>query len=168
MRKIIIIFLVGCLFFCSGCSNERGETKETPMPEITQSVVDINEVAIQLYTIDESTIQSVSETVFIPKEDEITAQRIVQEVITLFSVHAIEIKVDNVVQKDNILYVSFKENFAPITGVSPEVEEVILESISKSLVDNLLDVEKIIFQKESKAYQSDNLILEEDEVYWWK
>ena len=53
-------------------------------------------------------------------------------------------------------------------GVSETVEEIILESIAKSLVDNLEGYEKVVFQVEGDAYKSDNMQLEKNEIYWWK
>ena len=113
-------------------------------------------------------MESVSEIVYLMDGEQITAKNIMKEVIDLFAMHAITIQLDTITEKEDTIYISFQNVGAPVHGVSETVEEIILESIAKSLVDNLEGYEKVVFQVENEAYKSDNMQLEKDEIYWWK
>lgn len=170
MKKRHLVFCVLLITLAVGCNKEKkGEMVFTSnQPETTQTVIDSGEEEIQVYTIDMNSMQSVSETVYLMDGEEVTAENILREVVELFKVNAIEIEINGFKQKKDIMYISFAKESAPVTGVSKKVEEVILESIAKSILDNIEDVEKIVFQVDSGAYKSENLDLEENEAYWWK
>ena len=153
-----------------GCSKEEKDrsTSISNQPAVTQTVTESGEVGIQVYTITRDSMESVSETVYLMNGEKVTVENILKEVIELFKTNAIEIEINGINQKKDVLYISFAKESAPIVDVSKKVEEIILESIAKSLLDNLEDVEKIVFQVDSGAYKSENLELGENEAYWWK
>lgn len=162
---LILVFLV--IMQGNGCAKEKKTSafENTAAPQVT---VVAEENRIQVYTIDETSMESVSEIVYLMNGEKITAKNIMKEVIDLFAMHAITIQLDTITEKKDSIYISFKEDGAPVHGVSETVEEIILESIAKSLVDNLECYEKVVFQVEGKAYKSDNMQMEKDEIYWWK
>lgn len=162
---LILIFLV--VMQGTGCAKEQkaGIPEGTSVPAVT---VASEENSIQVYTIDEDSMESVSETVYLMDDEKITAKNIIKEVIDLFDMHSITIHLDTITEKEDTIYISFQKDGAPVHDVSETVEEIILESIAKSLVDNLEGYEKVVFQVEGEAYKSDNIQLEKDEVYWWK
>lgn len=170
MKKKHLMFCVLFLMFSIGCSKERGKepVSTSDRPEVTQMTTESGEVGIQVYTINMASMQSVSETVYLMEGEEVTAENILKEVIELFKVNTIEIEINGIKRKKDVMYISFAKESAPVIDVSKKVEEIILESIAKSLLDNLEDVDKIVFQVDSGAYKSENLELEENEVYWWK
>ncbi len=169
MKKKYLILCMLLLTFSVGCSKGReGEVSTSIQPEVTQTVTESGEVGIQVYTIDMNSMQSVSETVYFMEGEKVTAKNILKEVCELFKANTINIEVNGIKQKKDVLYVSFAKDSAPIVDVSKKVEEIILESIAKSLVDNLEGVEKIVFQVDDGAYKSENMELGENEAYWWK
>lgn len=162
---LIMIFLV--IMQGTGCTKEKKVS--TPKNTATPKVVSTSEEkSIQVYTIDEDSLESVSETVYLLDNEKVTAKNIINKVIDLFAMHAITIKLDTITEKEETIYISFQKEGAPVHDVSETVEEIILESIAKSLVDNLEGYEKVVFQVEGEAYKSDNIQMEKDEVYWWK
>ncbi len=170
MKRIPLVLCVLLLTLSIGCNKEMNqeEISTSNQPEVTKTVTESGEVGIQVYTIDMDTMQSVSETAYLMKDEEVTAENIIKKVIELFKENTIEIEVNGIKQKKDVIYISFAKDSAPIVDVSKKVEEVILESIAKSLLDNLEDIEKIVFQVDSGAYKSENLELGENEAYWWK
>lgn len=170
MKKRHLVLCVLLITFVAGCGKEKKEEgiSITSSPEATQTVTDSGEQEIQVYTIDLNSMQSVSETVYLMEGEKVTIENILKEVTELFKANGIKIEINGIKQKEEVVYISFAKDKAPLVGVSKTVEEVILESIAKSVLDNAEDVEKIVFQADSGAYKSDNLELEEDEVYWWK
>ena len=170
MKKRHLVFCMLVLALSVGCDEEkRGEVVSTEsQPKVTQQVTESGETELPVYTIDMDTMQSVRETVYLMEGEKLNSENILKKVIELFKINAIEIEVNGIKQKKDVMYVSFAKNSAPIVDVSQKVEEVILESIAKSLLDNLEDVNKIVFQVDSEAYKSENLELGKNEVYWWK
>ena len=166
MKKICFLFSVILLLQLMGCAKQEEilELKNEPVATTMES----EEKSIQIYTIDEQNLESIAAKVVLTKGEKRTTKNIVGKVVTLFQAHAINIQIDFVKVEDDIAYISFKKNGAPVIGVSEVVEEVILESISKSIIDNMNKISKIVFKVEGNAYKSENLSLEENEVYWWK
>lgn len=170
MRKGTLVLCMLLLICSMGCSKEKKvkQPSTTILPEVTKTVTESGEIGIQVYTIDMDSMQSVNEIVYFMKGEEIQASSILKKVLELFKANTIDIKVNDIKQKEDVMYVSFAKDSVPVVAVSKKVEEIILESIAKSLVDNLEDVEKIVFQVDGGAYKSENLELGEDEAYWWK
>lgn len=160
-----MIFLV--VLQGAGC---RTEPTENPVSDMStpKSVATSEEKSIQVYTIDEDSLESTSETVYLMDGEKLNAKNIMKEVINLFAMHGITIHLDTITKKEDTIYISFQKDAAPVHGVSETVEEIILESIAKSLVDNLDGYEQVVFQVEGGAYKSDNMQMEKDEVFWWK
>lgn len=164
-RMICMVFAL-ILPWGTGCAEKKVDTpKVTQEPNVTPLS---KEKSIDIYTIDEENGESVSETVYLMDGEKVNAKNIMNQVIELFSMHSIFIQLDKVTGKKDTLYVSFKKKGAPAKDVSANVEEIILESIAKSLLDNLDDYTKVIFQVEGGPYKSDNMTMKKDEVYWWK
>lgn len=170
MRKGTLVLCMLLLICSMGCSKEKKvkQPSTTILPEVTKTVTESGEIGIQVYTTDMDSMQSVNEIVYFMKGEEIQASSILKKVLELFKANTIDIKVNDIKQKEDVMYVSFAKDSVPVVAVSKKVEEIILESIAKSLVDNLEDVEKIVFQVDGGAYKSENLELGEDEAYWWK
>lgn len=170
MKRRQLVVCVLLLMLSMGCSKEEKDrsTSTSNQPAVTQTVTESGEVGIQVYTIARDSMESVSEMVYLMNGEKVTVENILKEVIELFKTNAIEIEINGIKQKKDVLYISFAKESAPIVDVSKKVEEIILESIAKSLLDNLEDVEKIVFQVDSGAYKSENLELGENEAYWWK
>ena len=166
-KSLMFILVFFVIIQGAGCAEEKKSStpEKTSAPEVIPTS---EENSIQVYTIDEDSMESVSEIVYLMDGEQITAKNIMKEVIDLFAMHAITIQLDTITEKEDTIYISFQNVGAPVHGVSETVEEIILESIAKSLVDNLEGYEKVVFQLENEAYNSDNMQLEKDEIYWWK
>lgn len=139
---------------------EAGDNKEEPKVPETKEVL--------VYGIQNETLESEQVPVAIPKESEVTSELIVSQVVDLFADNSIEIGIDNVLEEGDKVIVSFQKDKAPLSNVGSGVELTILDSISKSLLDNLDTCNNVIFRVEGQAYESGHIELEKDEVYKWK
>lgn len=121
-----------------------------------------------IYGMNNESLESEQVSVSIPKDSEITPEYIVDLVVGVFEEDAMKIGIDSVTADDDQVIVSFQSDKAPLADVGSGVEITILDSISKSLLDNLSTCNKVIFQVEGAAYASGHVELEIDEVYKWK
>lgn len=182
-----ILFLMGSLMLTS-CKKETPASKEEKTPEVSATIdpeqptkdpaadnPDSNieavspspdaqkETSIPIYGMNEETLES--EPANAKVKGEVTAESIVQAVVDSFSTHSIDIGIDQVIQEENRVIVSFKSDMAPIVAVGSDVEETILNCISDSLMDNLETCKFVVFRSEGKAYESGHLAFSLDEVY---
>lgn len=138
----------------------ESDASQTPAPPETTDLL--------LYGIQNETLETEQMKVSIPKDTKITPELIVNQVVSLFEENSIEIGIDSVTMKGDTVVVSFQADKAPLVNVGSGVETTILDSISMSLLDNISDCKKVIFQVEGKAYMSGHIELGIDEVYKWK
>lgn len=161
-----------CLLLMScGTQNQR-EGQTTAEPEKTAvaspAATDSTNKEISIYSIDDDSLESVEETVNVPAEEELTAKIIVDKVVEAFGEHDIEIGIYSVTQKDDNVYISFTKDKAPSATVGSSVEGTILDSMAKSVLDNVESCNNIIYRMEDDPYASGHIELEYDEVYLWK
>lgn len=174
MRRFAFFLVLGCvLVTMTACEGGHGEyeemelTKEdmesldsTPVPSVDASRTDEIET-ISIYTVDSVEEQLVPLKVMVSSE-RITPEYIVEEVIRNLDE---KVEVTEIQVKDNRVYVMFHESYVPVSGCSKVFEELILDCISNSLLDNIPYIEEVVFQCSDRAYQSDNFSFGEEEVY---
>lgn len=166
-RNLLPLLLLCVIVSSCGSKGER-TTVQSSIPQKTQNVTEVEEVGIPIYTIDMVSMQSVCETVYLMNGEKISLNKVVEETVKLFQTKNIEIEISDIKQKNGIAYISFAKDSVPVVNSSKDVEEIILESIAKSVIDNCREIEKIVFQVESDAYISENIQLGKEEIYWWK
>lgn len=165
------VFLVILLIPLSACNkttvtieNEHQMNQDTDSLE--HEVQQDGNVELSIYGMDTENFE-LKDCITIVPADQINAKTITNEVVKVFAEYNINIGLNQVIQKDKSIYVSFKKNGVPVKGVSTKVERVILEAISNSLLDNVEDCEKVFFRIENQKYQTEHIQLDLDTPYSW-
>lgn len=116
---------------------------------------------------DGSDIESVQ--TLIDENAEITAYIVTEMVVNEFSNHNLVIGIDDVTTDElgNVV-VSFLKDMPPVVDVEEEVEYIILDCISQSILDNVKESNAVIFQIEGAAYESAHMSFAIDKPYDWR
>ncbi len=116
---------------------------------------------------DGSDIESVQ--ILIDENAEITAYIVTEMVVNEFSNHNLVIGIDDVTTDElgNVV-VSFLKDMPPVVDVEEEVEYIILDCISQSILDNVKESNAVIFQIEGAAYESAHMSFAIDKPYDWR
>lgn len=149
----------------------KNPTKEQSDKEGKDSYRNVlkNTKQLPIYCINEDGTDIEPVDIFIDEKADVDAALVIDEVVSEYSDHNITIGIDHVKQDDKeSVFVSFKKHTAPVTGVEEEIESMILDSISQSILDNVEDCRAVIFQVEGNAYQSEHISFKENEAYDWK
>lgn len=128
-----------------------------------------NTTKLPIYCINDDTGEIETVEIFIDQKTELSSSFVVEKVVEEFSNHALKIGIDKVDEDDkgNVV-VSFKKNTAPEYGVGEDVEYLILDCISQSILDDVDSSKAVIFQIEGDAYKSSHISFKLNEAYSWK
>lgn len=130
-------------------ASSTGETLTTPI-----AIAPAANIELSVYTVNADTAAVEPVTALIPDGSEITPQLIADTVIDALADQSIIIEYDSISTKDDAVIVSFKKDKAPYSNLGSGFEGSILDALAQSLIDNLPDYKKVIYQIEGKAYQS--------------
>lgn len=181
---------------CSTSSNGEVEilSEESPTPEVTSRTEKAAELTestpsddmeeesegsykdalantktLPIYCINDDGSDIESVVVYLDANAEVNAVTIVDEVVGEFSNHNLTIDIDKVTEDaDGNVIVSFIKDTVPVKGVKEDVEYLILDCISQSILDDDKTSQAVIFQIEGNAYESDNITFKENEAYNWR
>lgn len=128
-----------------------------------------NTTKLPIYCINDDTGEIETVEIFIDQKTELSSSFVVEKVVEEFSNHDLKIGIDKVEEDDkgNVV-VSFKKNTAPESGVGEDVEYLILDCISQSILDDVDSSKAVIFQIEGDAYKSSHISYKLNEAYSWK
>jgi hypothetical protein len=135
------------------------ENEATSTPEVE------DQKELPIYTINNDTLEKEDYTDMIPKNQEVTAEFIVSEVVKVFEENGLTVGINSVTTKNDTIYVDFQSDKAPLVNVGSGVEATILDCIAQSLVDNLEGHNKVVYHVDGKAYESGHIVLELNDVY---
>lgn len=141
---------------------DENNAESTPTPYLIEPIASKE---LPVFTVDAELGEIKLVTAMIPKEDEITAELIVDTVVEAMADQSIMVGIENVTTKNKTVIVSFYKDTAPVSGLGGSYEGAILNAIAQSLIDNLDDYSKVIFRIEGEAYVSGHIELGIDEVY---
>lgn len=119
-----------------------------------------------IYTIDPEEGQIDPVTAMIPDDTEISAELIIDKVVEAMADKSLQIGIESVTTDADKIIVSFYSDQPPLANVGAGIELAILDAIGQSLIDNLPDYNKIIYQVEKGAYVSGHMELGIDEAYF--
>lgn len=186
-KKYLVMVLMLCTVLLFGCDNkgkdsdskeeisekvenELGISEDSPKvsggPVLTLPVAETKEIFI--YAIDSDTIEKQAVTALVPSDSEITPELIVDMVVDAMADESILIGIDSVITKDDTVIVSFKDNQPPVVNVGASAEGEILDAFAQSLLDNLTDYNKVVFQIMGKAYVTGHFEFDLNYVYMEK
>lgn len=168
-----------CILLTVGCKNKEGITNKieptisntenvqpTDMPNDSMKIKDevdkednssptikvIDNKEISIYSINSETIEKEAVTALVSTNQEITPQLIVDLVVDAMADEAYMIGIDSVTTSDDKVIVSFLADQPPVKNVGSSAEGEILDAIAQSLLDNLMDYNKVIFRIMNEAY----------------
>lgn len=177
MRKKISYFLALLLLsvMMTGCGNsDGGGNRNTPSETAPVEETNANGMKneeIDIYTINETSLELEDIKAAVSYEGELTPQIVVDAVTDSFLEHGIEIGIDHVETEGDMVIVSFTgedKNKAPVCNAGTGVEGVILDAVSQSLLDNIDSCKEVVFRIEDKAYESGTFAFDYDQAYKWK
>lgn len=176
--KLIIVLALFLMVLTAACEKKDGSNSEngssialvTPTAKGTSetaksTVAPIAKKEIPIYTMDETTQEVEAVTAAVSEDTEITPELIVDLVAASLAERLIDVDIDSVTKEQDTVIVSFIADAPPVINVDLSVETTILDAIAQSLVDNLLDYQKVIFRVEGKGYQSANLSFGLNDIY---
>lgn len=191
---ILSCMILLCSIVLSSCDKKAdGDIEilknDTKKPLVTQQVVDslppdqsqgnkgkkdyqkllANTGTLPIYCIndDGSDIEPVD--AYIDANADINSSVVTEAVVKEFANHNVIILIDSVSEDQNgNVKISFKKNSIPVIGVDEELEYLILDCFSQSILDNMETVHAVIFRIEGKAYVTDNVSMGKNEAYDWR
>lgn len=122
-------------------------------------------VEVPIYTINTETMGTKATVASVSEDTEITADLLVQLVISDLADKSYVIDVNEVTMEDSYVVVDFSSSTPPVVNVGDETEGTILDAIAFSLLDNLSDCKGIIFRTDGQAYESENFSFQKNEIY---
>lgn len=173
-RKMSCFFALLLLSVMAAGCGKANDDKSRPVPtEVLQTEETDGEKTeeIDIYTINETSLELEDVKATVSYEGELTPQIIVDAVTGSFLEHGIEIGIDHVETEKDMVIVSFtgeEEGKAPLCNTGSGVEGVILDAISQSLLDNIASCKEVIFRIEDRAYESGVFVFDYDQAYKWK
>ena len=151
--------------------NEKNEVitniapKNTETTEVPSDIKPKANIELPIYTLNsDSEIEAA--TAMISEDTEITPDLIVDKVVESMADKSIVIGVEKITTEKDAIIVSFYADHPPLTDVGAGIETAILDAIAQSLIDNLLDYNKVIYRVEGKAYTSGHIEMGVDEPYF--
>lgn len=175
MKKYL--FLVLCVLICvmtAGCKSNKQSPVITPtatpsgiisttLDKQRPSVPETKELTI--YTISSDFSELVETYVLLAKETDINSRIVTDNVVESLSDISLDVKICGVTEANGRVVVDFASDCPPAKDVSMNVEELILDAIAQSILDNISDSVEVGFTMEGNDYRSDNLHLEKTEAY---
>lgn len=155
-----VILLIGFVFWFK--SAKTSDIPEDPDDYVDEDDEMFNDEELSIYTINYNTLECEPSVIVVPESAVVDENYIVREVIANFKE---TVSIDNISKKDGDITVSFVKGSAPAANVSTAMEEVMLDCIAYSLIDNVSGCRKIYFGIEDMPYTGVDITLEPDEPY---
>lgn len=184
LKKNAVCFLALILmsgFVFSGCAREGNENpgnnevvvdsgSNEPVKESRDSGSGDEERELIIYTMNYDTKEVEDTVAYVPQNQEITASLVAETVVDNLSDYGVEINLNSVdVENENaVVDIKSTEDGGIYEDSSKKVEETVLNCISYSILDNVSDVNGIIFRIDGEAYKTEYFSFEKDQVYSWK
>lgn len=171
-KRLAVILCIACLCtVLSGCNKNKdtdnkgtGNINVTTSPALEAELGLSELITISIYSVDSTGEGLVESTAFIPVID-YSPSKIVSEVVTAMEDSAVYIGIDEVTEDGDVITISFVKDSAPVSNTQAEQELLILDAIAQSLLDNMVEYDKIVFRTEGEAYNSANRKYSKDYVY---
>jgi hypothetical protein len=150
----------------SGVSENSGTSDDS---QVSQTPVNSNiqpaaKTELMIYTVNSESGEIEAVTAIVPEDDKITPELIVDTVVESMADQSLMIGIESVTTENDTIIVSFYSDKPPLKEIGGGIEAAVLDAIAQSLIDNT-EYTKIIYRVEGKAYLSDHMELEIDEVY---
>ena len=168
-KKITGVCLIIMLCLLVGCQKKPAGTKNpSPSPSsITNPTgsVPFQAVEVPIYTISADLSELVATGVLIDVEKELTVDLVVSAVSEALQDNAIDTKMNQVILGSHFVTLDFDPSAPPVTGVSADLEELILDAYAQSVLDNFSDFSEVRITMNGYAYASAHRKLGLNEAY---
>ena len=171
-KKVCIVGMAVITCFLLACSKESkpaqitqssspSSTTSQSNPTTSPDSDETKDKTVEVYTIDmEQMTTSPLKTNL--KRSDVTPKLIVDVVISNIDE---KVGVSQIKQDGTRVTVVFKSGMAPLKGCEGKMEELILECISNSLLDNIDSCQSVVFQSERGPYESGHFSFGMNEAY---
>lgn len=169
---LFLLLLMSGISACAGKQNDPAKIAPTPSPSVVPDAdgdgkIETRELLID--TIDVTTNEVVAATAYTPADEQITPQVIVREVVESLYNNGILIQPEEVFVEEDRVIISFSANADGLAFQEDEqLETAVLDSLSYSILDNLNEINGIIFRIGGEGYVSEAFQLEAEEEYTWR
>ncbi len=137
-------------------------TEQTIESSSEEETTEVKNNKIKLHSLNKDSYETEEKNADIEIDIALTPQFLVDKVINDIAESGIIVKIDYVKTEDRTIIVSFKNDTA---NVGSGVEISILDSIAKTLLDNLPIYDSVVYRNEDEAYESGHIELGIDEPY---
>jgi len=117
---------------------------------------------LTIYSIDSDSMSLIP--VVVKKQKETLSAEYITYLVTQ-NLEDEDIRIDYVEQEKDTVIVSFSSKGKPVTRCSKKMENLILNCFASSLLDNVVNCEKIIYRCEDKAYKSEHRSFKRNQIY---
>ncbi|SES92118.1 hypothetical protein [[Clostridium] polysaccharolyticum] len=154
--------------------NDSDSLQKSNVKDGLESVPEIKDTLskskkLHIYCINDAGDEIEETDLLINQKTDISASLVVEKVAEEFTNQDLVIEIDKVLEDDKgNVFVSFKKDSAPEKGVEEDVEYLILECISQSILDDVETSKAVIFQIEGAAYKSSHISFDLNEAFDWK
>lgn len=169
---LFLLLLASCISACASKQNDPAKIAPTPSPSVIPDAdgdgkIETRELLIDM--IDVSTNEVVAATAYIPADEEITPQVITREVVESLYNNGILIQLEAVSVAEDRVIISFSADADGLAFQEDEqLETAVLDSLSYSIMDNLNEINGIIFRIGKEGYVSGAFQFEAEEEYTWR
>jgi len=143
-------------------SIDTSATVATPTPT---AISPTSNTELPVYTVDANSGEISAVTAMVPTGDELTPEVIVDNVIESLADQSIVVKVKTVTTEGDTIIVNFDKDAPFYNNLGSGYEASILVAIAQSLIDNLPDINNIIYRIDDGPYVTGVYEYELDEVY---
>ena len=120
---------------------------------------------IRFYTVKLSGRLIESVEVAVGQNVEVTPKLITEYITDALEDEEIDLKILRIINENGVCTLDFSESIKELADRDSEVEKLVLDAYSMSIVDNCQDVNSVTFNIEGKPYSTRNITLKDGEVY---
>lgn len=121
--------------------------------------------AIVYYSVDTSAMQVVALKSILKPGEELNPENVIDLVIDALSDESIELGIEKITVDGTKYIVSFTDSIKDVAELGADTEDIVLDAIAQSLLDNFEGCKSIIYRIENKAYSTVNNSFSLDQIY---
>lgn len=182
-RNGVVLSIIILLFLCVGCKTTDEKAKPTPtvtiaptvsssvrptMPESSHTIAPSQTTELPIYTLNSDLTDLTDATVLVEAGKEITEEVVVSHVTEALADCAVFVTVNGVKREGEVITVDFSSATPPVSQVGSNIERMILDAYSQSILDNVDDCSGVSVSIDGKAYCSGHFEFDLGDIYMYK
>ena len=175
MKKLsVMLGLVCILGLSAACKKSTQKPDVTATPVLKDQMVSLTPIStvqplktkeLPIYTISADQTELSAVTVLLTEEKELNEQIVSEAVTEALADNAFYVKVKLVTLSGSRITIDFDSSAPPVTRVTRELEELILDAYAMSMIDNISECKEVGFAVDGGAYKSNYRSMSLDSVY---